>query len=354
MSPSPKAELRTSDFDYALPRERIASHPRDRRDESRLLVLHRDGGAIEHRRFRDLPEYLPAGDALVLNETRVIPARLRGRKTTGARAEILLLHPLAAERPGADDRLWTAIVRPGGKLRAGAAVRIADDLALTVVETLPDGRRVVRVEADDPTAALRRHGEMPLPPYIERPVERADAERYQTVYARSDGSVAAPTAGLHFTDAMLRDLEDRMEIVRLVLHIGVGTFRPVDVEDPSEHPMHAERYAVPVEAARRLADVRSRGGSTWAVGTTVVRTLESVAGEEGGVAAGSGWTSLFIRPGYRFRAVDHLLTNFHLPRSTLLMLVAAFGGYDVVMAAYRAAVEEGYRFYSYGDAMLVI
>ena len=341
----------TSAFDYTLPRDRIAQYPSRRRDESRLLVLRRSDGSIEHRIFRDLLELVPAGDVLVLNETRVFPARLVGRKPTGAAAEILLLRPL-----GEGGALWEALVRPGGKLKPGRVVEIAETLSVEIVDSTPDGGRIVRLVT--PLAiedALERHGRIPLPPYVEREAGPEDAERYQTVYAREAGSVAAPTAGLHFTRELLDALEAKgVRLARLVLHVGIGTFRPVETEDPGEHRMHAERYTVPEETARVLNDTRAAGGRIWAVGTTVVRTLETVATDDGRIHAGSGWTDIFIRPPYRFKAVDRLITNFHLPRSTLLMLVAAFGGYENVMRAYRVAVEEGYRFYSYGDAMAVI
>ena len=341
----------TSAFDYTLPRDRIAQYPSQRRDESRLLVLHRSDGSIEHRIFRDLLELVPAGDVLVLNETRVFPARLVGRKPTGAAAEILLLRPL-----GEGDALWEALVRPGGKLKPGRVVEIGETLSVEIVDSTPDGGRIVRLVTPLPIeVALERHGRIPLPPYVEREAGPEDVERYQTVFAREAGSVAAPTAGLHFTRELLDALEAKgVRLARLVLHVGIGTFRPVETEDPGEHRMHAERYTVPEETARVLNDTRAAGGRIWAVGTTVVRTLETVATDDGRIHAGSGWTDIFIRPPYRFKAVDRLITNFHLPRSTLLMLVAAFGGYENVMRAYRVAVEEGYRFYSYGDAMAVI
>lgn len=341
----------TSAFDYALPQGRIARYPHQRRDESRLLVLHRADGSVDHRIFRDLAALIPAGDALVLNETRVFPARLVGRKPTGAAAEVLLLRPIDDS-----DGLWEAIVRPGSKLKPGREVTIAEELSVEIVDSTPDGGRIVRLVTPLPVdVALERYGRIPLPPYMEREAGPEDAERYQTVFAREAGSVAAPTAGLHFTQALLDALEAKgVHIVRLVLHVGIGTFRPVEVEDPDAHPMHAERYAVSADAAQALNATRAAGGRIWAVGTTVVRTLETVADEDGRIHAGSGWTDIFIRPPYRFKAVDRLITNFHLPRSTLLMLVAAFGGYENVMRAYRIAIEEGYRFYSYGDATAVI
>lgn len=371
-------EIPTSAFDYRLPEELIARYPTERRDESRLLVLRRDGGPVEHRLFRDLVEYVPPGDALVLNETRVLPARLVGRKPTGAAGEVLLLRPWAGSPPqtagaptgppeyagapqgagvAADEpRLWEALVRPGSKLKPGRALEIGADLTVDILEGLPGGHRLVRLRGHGPVSELlRRHGHIPLPPYIDREDEPLDRERYQTVYARSEGSVAAPTAGLHFTPALLDALEaNGVRLVRLVLHVGPGTFRPVEVEDPAAHTMHAEWYRLDAHAAAELNEVRSSGGSIWAVGTTVVRTLESMAAPDGRARAGSGWTEIFIRPGYRFRLVDRLITNFHLPRSTLLMLVAAFAGHERVMESYRIAVERGYRFYSYGDAMVVL
>lgn len=342
---------RTADYDFHLPPEQVAQAPAQRRDASRLLVVDRATGSLSHRVFTDLADHVPAGDALVLNETRVFPARLTGRKPTGAAAEVLLLTP-----EGGEDTLWRALVRPGGKLKPGRMVEISPDLVVEIVASTPGGERIVRLHTPLPLAeALERYGEVPLPPYITHTATAEDRERYQTVYARERGSVAAPTAGLHFTPELLRKLEKkRVRLVRLVLHVGVGTFRPVETEDPAEHRMHAEWYDVPAAAAEALNATRAAGGSIWAVGTTVARTLETVADEAGIVHAGSGWTDIFIRPPYRFRAVDHLLTNFHLPRSTLLMLVSAFAGHELVMNAYREAVERGYRFFSYGDAMLIV
>jgi S-adenosylmethionine:tRNA ribosyltransferase-isomerase len=342
---------RASAYDYDLPAERIAQHPLDARDQSRLLVVARDGSPFRHLEFRDLQGLVGPGDALVLNETRVFPARLRGRKPTGAPAEVLLLRPTMA-----DGREWEALVRPGGKLKPGREIEIGPGFRIRVLDSAPRGGRLVRLETElEPRAAIERWGEMPLPPYIERPAVADDRERYQTVYARAAGSVAAPTAGLHFTPSLLDALREKgVEVVTLVLHVGVGTFRPVDFEELDRHEMHAEWYEVPGVSADRLNALRSRGGAVWAVGTTVARTLESVTDDQGVVRAGSGWTDLFIRPPYRFKGVDRLVTNFHLPRSTLLMLVSAFAGHDRTMAAYREAVEEGYRFYSYGDAMVIV
>ncbi len=339
----------TSDFDFDLPAEQIAQTPAERRDASRLLVVDRERGALEHRVFAGLAEMIPAGDLLVLNETRVFPARLMGRRPGGGEAEVLLLHP-------AQEGCWTALVRPGAKLRPGRTVEVSDGLRVEIVDVQPGGERTVRLHTSLPIEeALERWGRIPLPPYLRRSATEQDRERYQTVFARERGSVAAPTAGLHFTPALLERLERRgVRVARLVLHVGVGTFRPVESEDPAGHPMHAEWYRVSPEAAAAVNAARERGARVWAVGTTVARTLESVAAEDGGVAAGEGWTRLFIRPPYRFRVVDRLLTNFHLPRSTLLMLVASFAGYELAMGAYRQALRDGYRFFSYGDAMLIV
>lgn len=341
---------RTSDYDFHLPESSIAQTPAKRRDESRLLVVDRETGELRHRVFSDVVELFEPGDALVVNETRVFPARLRAERPGGGAAEVLLLHPV-----GDDEERWAALVRPGAKLKPGRLLRVGDAMEVEVEEVLPDGARVVRLRTPLPLQeALERYGEVPLPPYVKREATEADRERYQTVYATERGSVAAPTAGLHFTPELLAALErGGVQIVRLTLHVGVGTFRPVETENPEEHPMHRERYSVSEEAAAAINRLRSAGGAIWAVGTTTVRTLETVAEPEGWVRAGEGWTDIFIRPPYRFRAVDRLITNFHLPRSTLLMLVAAFGGYETVMRAYEEAVREGYRFYSYGDAMVL-
>lgn len=341
----------TADFDYQLPAELIAQSPSERRDGSRLLVLDRATGALRHRVFAELVELVRPGDALVLNETRVFPARLRGTRAGGGAAEVLLLHPSTA-----GPELWLAMVRPGAKLRTGRRVMVGDGLWVEIVDQLESGERLVRLHSPLPLdEALQRFGEVPLPPYVRHRPTEEDRERYQTVYARERGSVAAPTAGLHFTPELIERIEARgVEIVRLVLHVGPGTFRPVDVDDPERHRMHSEWYRVDAGAAAALNRVRAQGGAVWAVGTTSVRTLETVADTTGVVRPGEGWTDIFIRPPYRFRVVDRLVTNFHLPRSTLLMLVSAFGGHELVMRAYREAVREGYRFYSYGDAMAIV
>jgi S-adenosylmethionine:tRNA ribosyltransferase-isomerase len=347
--------LPTSAYDYDLPEGRIARYPAERRDASRLLTLDRRSGEIAHRRFDDLAELIRPGDALILNETRVRAARLVGRKPTGAPGEVLLLRPAAAG-DGEDADTWVALVRPGGKLKPGRTLEVAEDLVVEVLDGTGDGGRLVRLRTDGPVSeALRRHGHVPLPPYLGREDEPGDRERYQTVYARRVGSVAAPTAGLHFTEELLARIEERgARVGRLTLHVGVGTFRPVEEDDPARHAMHAEWYELPPGTADLVAATRAAGAAVWAVGTTTVRALETACGAHGVPEPGDGWTDLFIRPGYAFRAVDRLLTNFHLPRSTLLMLVAAFGGHGRVMDAYRAAVEGGYRFYSYGDAMAIL
>ena len=339
--------LRTADYDFVLPEDRIAQVPTARRDESRLMVVARASGTIHHRTFRDLPEYLRAGDTLVLNTTRVFRARLLGTRDSGAPAEVLLLRPLA-------DGRWEAMVQPGAKLKPGRVVTVAEDFTIVVEEPTDRGTRVVRLHAADPSAAIARHGHIPLPPYIARDDAAADAERYQTVYAREEGSVAAPTAGLHFTPALLDRLA-AMGVARadVLLHVGAGTFKPVDVADPADHVMHTEWYDVSAATAARLDATRAAGGRICAVGTTALRTLETIHGSDGRFRAGQGDTDIFIRPPHRPAGADLLVTNFHLPRSTLLMLVAAVAGYDLMRHAYDVAIRDGYRFYSYGDAMLL-
>ncbi len=336
-------------FDYHLPRRLIAQEPAARRDQSRLLVVDRSTRSLAHRSIRDLGDYLRSGDCLVVNDTRVIPARLLGRLPTGGKVELLLLR----RRGGT----WEALGRPGRKLRAGAQVQFGDGrLRATVTRELPDGLREVRLDCRGPLAqALAQLGHTPLPPYIRRPDRPADRERYQTVYAAQDGAVAAPTAGLHFTPELLGRLERQgVGLVRLTLHVGLGTFKPVEVESVEDHVMHSEAFEVSAQAATAINAARKRGGRIVAVGTTVVRALETVADQRGTVHAGAGDTDIFIYPGYRFKAVDLLLTNFHLPRSTLLMLVCAFADRELILQAYAEAVREQYRFYSYGDAMLIL
>ena len=347
---------RTSEFDYALPVELIAQEPLADRSASRLLVLERASGAVTHRRFTDLTGLIRPEDVVVLNTSKVIPARLHGIRDVGSgvwgvgkNTEILLVRDLK-------DGTWTAMGHPGGKLKPGRRVVFGDDSAVEILEVLGGGLRRIRfVGALDARATLARYGEVPLPPYIKRAPTAADRERYQTVYAAHEGSVAAPTAGLHFTPPQLDDIKRKGTAIATVdLHIGPGTFKPVEVEELTRHPMHAEIYEVAEDAAALINQRRTAGGAVWAVGTTVVRALETVADAAGRVQAGAGETRLFIYPPYRCRAVDRLLTNFHLPRSTLLMLVCAFGGFEAVMGAYGEAVKERYRFYSYGDAMAVI
>ena len=350
MRQSAGAERRTSAYDFHVPPELIASEPSPRRDDSRLLVLRRATQAIEHRRFRDLAQLIPAGDALVVNTSRVLRARLLGARDSGAPAEVLLVRDLG------DDR-WEAMVNPGNKLRPGRVVHVAPGFDVTIESITERGTRIVRLRwVDGLTAdAIERFGHVPLPPYIERAAHPNDAERYQTVYAREPGSVAAPTAGLHFTPELLRALDDHgVRRLDVVLHVGPGTFKPVEVEDPAAHVMHEEWCAVSPGTASALAATRAAGGHVWAVGTTAVRTLETMADGAGGVRAGEANTRAFIREGYRWQVVDRLITNFHLPKSTLIMLVAAFAGYDLTMEAYHEAIRERYRFYSYGDAMVIL
>lgn len=338
--------MKTSDFDYELPPSAIAQEP-VARGRSRLLVVDPVRGS-EDREVSDLPDLLEAGDLLVLNDTRVLPARLHGTTEQGGRLELLLLEKLGP-------RSWEALVRPGRKARPGRRLRFGDELGATVEGRHEERFRILFDDEVEPW--LERLGHVPLPPYIARPDRPEDRERYQTIWAREPGAVAAPTAGLHFDQALLDAIgRAGVEVAHVTLHVGLGTFRPVEVEEIERHRMHDERYHVPQPTAAAIERTRSRGGKVVAIGTTVVRTLEAAAlaaGPEQGVAVGAGRTDLFITPGFRFRVVDRLLTNFHLPRSTLLMMVSAFAGRERVLAAYRRAIELGYRFYSYGDAMLL-
>ena len=340
---------RTSDYDYPLPDERIAQRPLEPRDASRLLVVDRAAQTLAHRTFRDLAELIPAGDAIVVNTTRVFRARLLGHRESGGPAEVLLLRPVDATH-------YEAMIHPGGKLRPGRVVTIAPGFQVEIVETTARHTRIVRLRTDgDPQEAIAQHGHIPLPPYIARSDDADDSTRYQTVYAEQSGSVAAPTAGLHFTPDLLSRLATRgVQRVDVLLHVGAGTFRPVQDDDPSRHLMHEEWCEVSADAAAKLNAVRERGGAIWAVGTTSVRALETAATDDGRIHATLRDTNIFLRPPHAFHGVDHLVTNFHLPKSTLIMLVAAFAGYDLTMEAYRTAVAEHYRFYSYGDAMCVI
>jgi S-adenosylmethionine:tRNA ribosyltransferase-isomerase len=339
----------TADYDFDLPADLIAQQPLERRDASRLMVVDRASGTIMHRAFTDLVDLVSPRDVLVVNRTRVIRARLLGTRASGAPAEILLLKPLGDSR-------YEAMVSPGGKLKPGRRVSIAPGFDAEIIETTDRRTRIVRLESSLPLDdAIERYGHIPLPPYIDRSDAAEDAERYQTIFAREAGSVAAPTAGLHFTPELVAALEGKgVATVEIVLHVGAGTFKPVEVDDPAQHVMHEEWFSVSSDAARTINERRAAGGRVWAVGTTSVRTLETVAADDGGIRAADGETRIFIRPGHRFRAVDRVVTNFHLPRSTLIMLVAAFAGYELTMRAYREAVAERYRFYSYGDAMVVL
>ncbi len=339
--------MKTSDFLYDLPEALIAQTPVEPRDHSRLMMVGRADGAIAHRHFYDLPEYLRPGDVLVVNDTRVMPARLIGERAGGGACEVLLLRQLSPVS-------WETLVRPGKKLRGGAVVSFGGGRLNATIESPTDaGGRVVRFDVRSGTleAALDELGEMPLPPYIHEKL--ADRERYQTVYARETGSAAAPTAGLHFTPELLEKIRTLgVEIVPVLLHVGLGTFRPVKAEDISEHQMHSEFYRVTPEAAEAVNRAKAEGRRVIAVGTTSVRTLESAAAD-GRLAPGSGWTDIFITPGYRFQMVDALITNFHLPGSTLIMLVSALMGREQTLAAYEEAVRERYRFFSFGDAMFI-
>jgi S-adenosylmethionine:tRNA ribosyltransferase-isomerase len=345
--------LLTADYAFDLPADLIAQAPLARRDASRLMVLDRGSGKIEHRLFSDLPELTRPGDLMVVNRSRVVKARLLGARVgSGAPAEVFLLSPLG-------DGRYEAMVSPGGKLKPGRVVQFAPGFTAEILEVTERRTRIVQLRAaapfDDLAQAIEACGHIPLPPYIARADDASDVDRYQTIYAREPGSVAAPTAGLHFTPALLAALDARgVRRGEVVLHVGAGTFKPVEVDDPAEHRMHEERYAIPDATAQALVETRARGGRVWAVGTTSVRTLESAAEPDRTVRAGEGETRIFIRPPARPRVVDALVTNFHLPRSTLIMLVAAFAGYDLTMHAYHEAIAERYRFYSYGDAMAIV
>ncbi|HYC30898.1 MAG TPA: tRNA preQ1(34) S-adenosylmethionine ribosyltransferase-isomerase QueA [Gemmatimonadales bacterium] len=378
--------LRTSDFDYELPAELIAQEPLPERSGSRMLVVLRsdrrlartagdtsagrrerrnsglfrqpvmlpgdqrsvDGSVLVDSHFAQLTSLVPPGDLLVLNTTRVRHARLLGRRPTGAPAEVLLIHPCP-------DGSWIAMGKPGSALQPGRRISLDDAVEVETVAVLENGHRQVRFLGASAEEAMARFGRLPLPPYIDRDPTAEDERRYQTVYAKREGSVAAPTAGLHFTTELLDALSAKgVLITGLDLEVGPGTFKPVDTDDPSRHVMHPERYEIPSRLAAMIEVVREQGGRVWAVGTTVVRALESAADEHGAVRAGERETSLMITPGHTFRVVDRLITNFHLPRSTLLMLVSAFAGRQLTTAAYRHAVAQRYRFYSYGDAMVII
>ena len=340
--------LKTSDYFYELPPELIAQDPLEDRSSSRLMVLDQKTGAVSHHVFREIPSFLRPGDCLVLNNTRVIPARLMGvREETGGAVEVLLLKRRTGD-------VWECLVKPGKKARPGTRLAFGDGLLHAQVEdVVEDGNRLIRFFYDGIwEEVLDRLGEMPLPPYITHKLQ--DKNRYQTVYARFDGSAAAPTAGLHFTPELLDQIQDMgVELAYVTLHVGLGTFRPVKVENVKEHHMHSEYYQVSTEAAEKISRTKKNGGRVICVGTTSCRTVESAADENGQVEAGCGDTDIFIYPGYRFKVLDALITNFHLPESTLVMLVSALAGREHVLAAYEEAVKERYRFFSFGDAMLI-
>ena len=340
--------MKTSDFYYDLPKELIAQTPVEPRDSSRLMVMNRETGEIEHRHFFDIPDYLNEGDLLVCNDSRVLPARIFGVKETGARVEFLLLKQISGNR-------WETLCKPGKKAREGAEFIFGDGIMRAKISGVTEyGNRIVDFDCNESFfAALDKIGQMPLPPYITE--ELKDKERYQTVYSHELGSAAAPTAGLHFTGELMDRLRSKgVNIAYVTLHVGLGTFRPVKVDDVTKHKMHSEHYEIPEETARLINQTKQNGGRVIAVGTTSCRTLESVASFYGEIKPCEGFTDIFIYPGYEFKVLDGLITNFHLPESTLIMLVSAFAGYDNIMNAYKTAVEEKYRFFSFGDAMLII
>ncbi len=341
--------MKKSDFYFDLPERLIAQHPLVQRDASRLLVLNRADGSIAHRHFTDLPDFIAPGDCLVMNNSRVIPARLMGQaegRTTPI--EVLLLTDRG-------DGLWECLTRPGKKTREGVRLSFGDGLLTATVESVnpQDGNRLIRFHYDGIfLEILDKLGSMPLPPYIKEKLD--DPERYQTVYSKTPGSAAAPTAGLHFTRELLARIEQKgVQLAFVTLHVGLGTFRPVKEDEITDHVMHAEWYTMDAATAETINRTRAAGGKVWAVGTTAARTLETIAADDGTVQPQSGWTDIFIYPGYRFKAVDHLVTNFHLPESTLMMLISAFATREQIMAAYAEAVQQEYRFFSFGDSMLI-
>lgn len=339
--------MRVEEFNYELPKELIAQTPYDKRDEARLMVLDKENKNIEHKIFRDVLEYLNPGDCLVINDTKVIPARLYGKKDTGANVEFLLLKRLEGDE-------WEAMVRPGNKLKVGSRVEFGDGLLKAeILEVMPGGNRKVKFEYNGIfNEILDQIGLMPLPPYITETLKEKD--KYQTVYAKYEGSAAAPTAGLHFTEELLEKVKAKgVEIAKVTLHVGIGTFRPVKVETVEEHEMHSEHYYIKAEEAEKINRAKENGKKVIAVGTTSCRVLESVADENGKVKEIEGDTSIFIYPGYKFKCIDNLITNFHLPESTLIMLVSSLAGKDFVMEAYNEAVKEKYKFFSFGDAMII-
>lgn len=340
--------MKTSDFYYDLPKELIAQDPLEDRSASRLMHLNKETGEYEHGHFRDILKYLKPGDCLVINDTKVIPARLYGSKVgTDAAIEILLLKRR-------ENDIWETLVKPGKKCKVGTVISFGDGILTgEVVDIVDEGNRLIQFHYDGIfEEILDQLGEMPLPPYITHKLQ--DKNRYQTVYAKHEGSAAAPTAGLHFTKELLQQVQDAgVKIAHVTLHVGLGTFRPVKVEDVTQHHMHSEFYVVEEDQAKLINDTKAAGGRVIAVGTTSCRTLESATGDDGILKAGSGWTEIFIYPGYRFKMIDGLITNFHLPESTLVMLVSALAGKEHIMAAYEEAVREKYRFFSFGDAMFI-
>ena len=340
--------MKVSDFNYELPDCLIAQHPYDKRDEARLMLLDKTNNKIEHKVFKDVIDYLNPGDCLVINNTKVIPARLYGKKDTGANVEFLLLKRIEGD-------FWEAMVRPGSKLKAGAKVVFGEGLLkATILEVLENGNRKVEFEYEGIfNEILDQIGLMPLPPYITE-ATREDNSKYQTVYAKYEGSAAAPTAGLHFTEELIEKIKEKgVEIANVTLHVGIGTFRPVKVENVEEHEMHSEHYYIKQEDAEKINNAKKNGKRVIAVGTTSCRVLESVADENGMLKEIEGDTSIFIYPGYKFKCIDCLITNFHLPESTLIMLVSTLAGKDFVMNAYEEAVKEEYKFFSFGDAMMI-
>lgn len=340
--------MKKSDFYFDLPEELIAQTPLERRDASRLLKLDRQTGGIAHRHFYDLPEYLNAGDCLVLNDSRVLPARLIGNRSTGGSVEVVLLRDLGGGK-------WECLTRPGRKTRPGAELTFGGGaLTATVVDAIEDGNKILQFHYEGIfLEILEKLGKMPLPPYIKAELE--DSERYQTVYSKALGSAAAPTAGLHFTQDLLDKIAAKgVRVCYVTLHVGLGTFRPVKEENIQDHAMHSEFCIVPEETARIINETKANGGRIIAVGTTTCRTLESFAEPDGTMRGKSGWTNIFIYPGYQFRCIDALVTNFHLPESTLIMLVSALAGRENILHAYEVAVAEKYRFFSFGDAMLIV
>ena len=337
-------ELKLSDFDYHLPKELIAKYPVEPRDACRLMVLDRKTQKIEHKIFRDIKDYLQEGDLLVLNDTKVIPARLQGKKETGAKIEVFLLRPITENR-------WEVLIKNIKRLKEGQKVIFGEDFSAKLIEKHEEGKALVELEGEDVNALIKKYGHVPLPPYIEREDEEKDKDYYQTVFAKKEGAVASPTAGLHFTKELLYELEEKgVKKAFVTLHVGLGTFRPIQTEDITKHKMHEEYYYIPEETLKLIQETKEKGKSVIAVGTTVVRTLETYAQ----TGKTKGFSNIFIYPPYQFKMIDKLITNFHLPKSTLLLLVSAFAGKEFIFRAYEEAIKEKYRFFSYGDAMLIL